>query len=76
MTNKTERTSRGLMETLFQELDDLKSGSSTPQNARAKAALVNTICSITRLEIEHAKYVSSVRGKSPTSEIPRLVLGS
>ncbi len=68
---KIERTSRGLAETMFDELELLMKGDSTPQQARAKAALANTICSITRLEMDHAKYVSQSRSRGK-AELPPL----
>lgn len=55
------RTSKGLASALFSELDDLMSGKSTPQMARSKAAIANTICTISRLEMDFARFVSSSR---------------
>ena len=59
---KIERTSAGLASAMFDELEALKRGDSTPQQARAKAALANTICSISRLEMDFARFVSAERG--------------
>jgi hypothetical protein len=61
MDSKHVRTSKGLVEALFDELDALKEGKSTPQNARAKASLANTICQVTRLEMEYARFVTDAR---------------
>lgn len=61
MTQKIARTSKGLIDAMFDELDDLKAGKSTPQNARAKASIANTICSVTRLEMDHARFVADSR---------------
>lgn len=72
--DKLERSSIGLASFLFEELDDLKAGKSTPQMARSKAAVANTICTITRLEMDHARFVSSARAdetdKSALAGIP------
>ena len=57
-----DRTSAGLAEVLFNELDDLASGKSTPQQARAKTSVVGTICTVSRLEMDYARFVSSERG--------------
>jgi len=65
---KIERTSKGLAAALFDEFDDLVSGKSTPQQAKAKVGLANTICGISRLEMDYARFVSSPR----TKELPGL----
>lgn len=61
MKTKTERTSRGLANTLFDELDALRNGDSTPQQSRAKAAVANSIISLSRLEMEYARFVADSR---------------
>ena len=61
-----ERTSRGLANMMFDELISLKEGNSTPQQARAKAAIANTIISVSRLEMDYARFVASER----SGEIP------
>lgn len=60
-TSKMERNSKALVESLFEEIDSLKNGTSTYQQARAKAALANTICNVTRLEIDYARFVAAGR---------------
>ena len=46
---------------MFEELELLRNGESTPQQARAKASIANTICQISRLEMDHARFVAAVR---------------
>ncbi len=58
-----DRTSRGLANMMFEELDNLKTGSSTPQQARAKAAIANTILSVSRLEMDYARFVADGRSE-------------
>jgi hypothetical protein len=58
-----QRTSAGLATAMFEELDSLTEGTSTPQQARAKAAIVNTIISTTRLEMDYARFVADQRGE-------------
>ena len=60
------RTSKGLAAAMFEELDNLRSGSSTPQMARAKSSVANTICLISRLEMDFARFVSSTRSEDDT----------
>ena len=58
---KIERNTRGLANTMYEELELLRDGKSTPQNARATASLANAICSMTRLEMDFARFVADAR---------------
>jgi hypothetical protein len=64
-----ERTSAGLAAVMFDELDALKAGTSTPQAARAKASIANTIVGISRLEMDFARFVADA---NETKNIKRL----
>ena len=64
MSKAIDRTSKGLSQVLFEELELLRDGKSTPQQARAKASLASTICNITRLEMDFARFVANTRTKS------------
>ena len=68
MSKSIQKTSKGLANVMFEELEALRSGKSTPQKARAVASMANTICAITRLEMDFARFVASeradVRGNS------------
>lgn len=70
----TERSSRGLASIMFDELDSLQAGDSTPQMARSKAAIANTICAISRLEMDFSRFVSNNKADTSNpaalSEIP------
>lgn len=70
-----ERTSKGLANTLFDELEKLKRGDSTPQQSRSVAALANTICAVSRLEMDYARFVSSERSDSMTEGLGCLPMG-
>lgn len=61
--DKIDRTSAGLAAAMFEELEALREGASTPQQARAKASVANTICQISRLEMEYARFVADERRK-------------
>ena len=54
---KIAKTSEGLTKVLFDELEDLCNGKSTPQMARSKAALVSTVVSVKKLEMEYQHFV-------------------
>ena len=58
MENRTSDMLKGLM---WDELDALTSGKSTPQNARAKASLASQIVSISRLEMDYSRFVTDAR---------------
>jgi hypothetical protein len=61
--NEIEKTSRGIAHAMFEELELLRAGKSTPQQARAKASIANCICTVSRLEMDFARFVSSTRAE-------------
>jgi len=54
----TIRTSNGLRDLLFEEIDLLRKNASNPAKARAVAALAGQIIQSVRIEIEMHRYVS------------------
>lgn len=58
---KKERTTADLINVLFDELDALCKGTSTPQQAGAKAKIANSIISVKRLEADIARFVADAR---------------
>jgi hypothetical protein len=71
----SERTSKALIDALFDELDALKGGKSTPQQARAVSSIANTVCSVTRLEMDYARFVSDARSIEGQSGLKALPMG-
>ena len=61
---KKHKTSAEIKTILFDELDLLRNGESTPQKARAVSALVNSMITTTRLEMDFAKQALEL-GKQP-----------
>lgn len=59
---KTVRSSRGLAQALFEELDMLRNGKTTPQHAKGVTSYANAILANARMEMEHARFVAAVRG--------------
>lgn len=55
MKVETIRTSRGLRELLFEELDKLRSGEAAPARVNAIAKSAAQIIATVRLEMDHAK---------------------
>ena len=71
------RTSDKLKDMMWDELQSLTEGTSTPQNARAKASLAGQICGITRLEMEFSRFVSEARtDQGKLGQIPMGQIGS
>lgn len=58
------RTSQGLRDALFDELDGLRAGKTTPTMANATAKLVGGIVDTVQLELNVAKFINR-SSKSP-----------
>lgn len=69
-----QRNSAGLAAVMFDELEALDSGKSTPQQARAKASIANTIIAVSRLEMDFARFVSASR-EDDNGKLPCLPMG-
>lgn len=55
------RTSKGLQDMLFDEIDSLRAGRTTPQSARTVAALSGQLTQTARLEMDHARFIAEPR---------------
>lgn len=72
---KVMRTTAGLRDTLFDELDRLNDGTSTPQKASAKARLAMTIVQASRLDMEYDRFVSGNGSELKAKTVRSLQLG-
>jgi hypothetical protein len=63
-----ERTSAGLRNALFDELDNLKSGSSDPKRANAVARISSEIVRTVLMEVQVAQHMRAVPAKAEVSE--------
>lgn len=70
-----ERTSKGLRDAMFDEMDALRAGNSNAARARAIAMLGNTILQSVTAEIEYHKYVSDVSKGVASAKLGVLELG-
>lgn len=70
-----KRTSAGLRNVLFDEIDELRKGSSNPARARSLAMLANTALKSVEVEIEYHKYVSDVSKHNGSTKLGMLELG-
>jgi hypothetical protein len=64
IVKQIEKTTRGLAACMFEELELLRKGESTPQQARAKASIANTICQVARLEMDYARFITTARAEN------------
>lgn len=62
------RSTSGLRETMFQEMEALRSGESSWQRARSMAMLANTVLDSVKTEVEYHKYVASTPKTIETEE--------
>jgi hypothetical protein len=70
------RTSSGLRNALFDEIDALRSGDSNPARARSISLLANVVLKSVQVEIEVQKYVNDVSKSELGSKIGVLELGT
>ncbi len=70
-----DRTSAGLRNVVFDEIDALRNGSSNAARARSVAMLANTALKSVEVEVEFHKYVSDVSKMEGGGKIGVLELG-
>jgi len=70
-----DRTSSGLRNVLFDEIDSLRSGASNPARARSLSMLANTALKSVEVEVEFHKYVSDVSKHKGSAVLGSLELG-
>ena len=70
-----DRTSMGLSDALFDELEKLMRGEVTPQHAQAFATVAGRIADLSKLEMNYARYVSDSRTDDGT-RLKSLPMGS
>lgn len=75
MPTKTVRSTKGLRDALFDEMDALREGKTTPHISSAMAKLAVQIINSVRLEIEYQKHVASTPGANEILNINPIMLG-
>lgn len=68
MSEKVSRTTKGMRDALFDEIDALRNGTGDVQKAQAIAALANNIVKIARAEMEFYKLA---KGEGPEDLVER-----
>lgn len=71
-----ERNSSQLITTMFETLDKMEKGEITPSEARARAAVANTIVSVARLEMDYAARVPAAASLPQNTGPQPVLLGS
>lgn len=70
------RTSAGLRDAIFDELDALRSGASNPTRANAVAKLAGSVVETVRMELEVQRHVRQTAPKEPNqAQIAHAPLG-
>ena len=69
------RTSAGLRDAIFDELDAIRNGNSNPTRANAVAKLASSIVETVRMEIEVSKHTHAMAGKPEPQVTQNLPLG-
>jgi hypothetical protein len=67
---KVSRTSAGLRDALFDELDRLRNGETNATNANAVARLADQVINTVSMELEVAKHMQKVGDKAPSAALP------
>lgn len=67
----TVRTSAGLRDALFDELDSLRRGDTNPAKANAVAKLADQVIATVKMELDVHKHMAKYKGGKPESaELP------
>jgi hypothetical protein len=79
-SSPVSRTSAGLRDAIFDEIDAIRNGESNPTRANAVAKLAAGIVDTVRMDIEFQKFAQATAGKTKaveTAQVPAsLSLGS
>ena len=67
--SKTVRTSAGLRDALFDELDSLKNGVSNPAKANAVAKVADQIISTVKMELNVQKHIAKYKPAGLTPQL-------
>lgn len=66
------RTSAGLRDALFDELDGLRAGTTNPARASSTAKLATSIIDTVRMEMDVHKHVAKFSGKEGADKLSKL----
>lgn len=66
----TVRTSAGLRDALFDELDSLRAGSTNPAKANAVAKLADQVIATVKMELDVQKHMAKLPKGSEAAQLP------
>lgn len=75
-TKKADRTTKGLRDILFNEIEELQTGAGDPQKAMAVANLARQIVSTAKIELEFVRSLKDIKESGGSAELGALRLGS
>jgi len=75
LPSKTVRSTKGLRDALFDEMDALREGKTTPHISSAMSKLAVQIINSVRLEIEYQKHVASTTDMNESLALSPILLG-
>lgn len=64
------RTSAGLRDALFDELDGLRNGSTNPAKANAAAKLAGQVIDTVKMELDVQKHMAKMPKDAPAASLP------
>ena len=73
LPTQTVRTSAGLRDALFDELDGLRSGTSNPAKANAVAKLAGQVIDTVKMELDVQKHLAKIPKGSAPAQLPEPV---
>jgi hypothetical protein len=76
MTKKVKRTSQGLRDILFDELEELRSGDGDPSKAMAVANLAKQIINVAKVEMDFHRTVQQHMEQGSQLKMGSMELGS
>lgn len=68
MPSPVTRSSAGLRDAIFDEIDAIRNGSGNPTRANAVAKLAATVVETVRMELEVQRFAASAAGKAQVTE--------
>lgn len=76
MSKHAERTSAGLRDILFEEIDALRKPKGNPQRALAVSALAKQIVNTVEAEMKFQQFASSIKDREIEANLGTLRLGT
>jgi len=76
MTKKNIRTTQGLRDILFEEIEELKGPDANPEKSMTIANLAKQIINTAKVELDFTRFLASQEGDNRVTTLGNLRLGS